>query len=261
MPTTTVDGQELHYEDSGGDGSPVLFAHGFLMDHTMFDRQVEALADDFRCVRFDARGFGRTPAEGPFDYWDLAEDAVGLLDELGIESAVVCGMSQGGFLALRAALRHPDRVRALVLIDTAAGAGDAESRAGYRQTFDTWRDRGPVDPLVDELADRILGDDRELRRVWIGKWKEKPFDEFRHAVDCLLERDDVTARLGEIDVPALIVHGEEDVSIPMEEARRLDEGLSGSVGILTVPGAAHAPNLSHPEAVNPRLREFLERHV
>lgn len=261
MPTVDVDGVPIRYEDSGGDGPAVLFCHGFLMDRTMFRPQVEELTPDFRCIRFDARGFGDTPADGPFDYWDLADDAVGLLDRLEVGSAAFVGMSQGGFLSLRAALRHPERVHGLVLIDTDAAVDDPETLEGYRQMFRVWFEHGPVDELVEEVAGLILGEDPELRRRWIEKWREIPPDRLRHPAECLLGRDDVSDRLGEIACPALVVHGEEDVSISMARAEAMDEGLPDSAGIVRVPGAAHAPNLSHPEVVNPPLRSFLEEHA
>jgi len=261
MPIADIRGQPVHFEDTGHDAPALLFAHGFLMDRTMFGPQVEALTPGFRCVRFDARGFGATPVRGPFTYWDLADDAVGLLDHLGVESAVFCGMSQGGFLALRAALAHPGRVRGLVLIDTEAGAAEGEQLEGYRQMFRTWREHGPVDELIETLADLILGPPAELRARWTERWRRIPPERLDEPVRCLLGRDDVTDRLGEITCPALVVHGEEDEAIPMEEARALDRGLPGSVGVVTVPGAAHAPNLTHPQVVNPALLEFLENCV
>lgn len=261
MPTADVDGRPIRYEDSGGDAPVVLFCHGFLMDRRMFAPQVRELAPDLRCVRMDERGFGGTPVDGPFDYWDLADDAVGLLDRLGIGSAVLCGHSQGGFLALRAALRHPDRVHGLVLVDTDAGIDDPETRAGYREVFDAWMEEGPTEEMLRELAGLILGPDEELQAPWIERWRALDPAELRHPVDCLLGRDDVSDRLGEITCPALVVHGIEDLSIPLERARALDEGLPGSAGIVEVPGAAHAPVLSHPGVVNPPLRAFLEEYA
>lgn len=261
MPTLSVGGRELFYRDSGGEGPAVLFCHGFLMDHTMFAPQIEELAGDFRCVRFDERGFGGTPAPGPFTYWDLADDAVALLDWLDIESALFCGMSQGGYLSLRAALRHPDRVHGLVLIDTQAGVDDEETREGYRQMFRVWFEHGPVDELLEEVARLIIGEDERLREEWTARWRDIPPERLRRPAACLLERDDVTDRLGEIGVPALVVHGEMDEAIPMVRAEELDAGLPGSTGIVPVPGAAHAPNLTHPEEVNPPLRAFLEEHA
>src|SRR5690606_4426154 len=95
----------IRYEDTRGNGPATLWSHGFLMDHPMFDPQVAGL-DGYRHIRWDERGFGGTEATGPFSYWDSAEDAIALLDHLGIDSAVLAGMSQGGFLSLRAALTH-----------------------------------------------------------------------------------------------------------------------------------------------------------
>jgi pimeloyl-ACP methyl ester carboxylesterase len=132
MATARINGIDVHYEDTGGGGPVVLFSHGFLMDHTMFDRQVDALADHYRCIRWEERGFGATRADGPFTYWDSADDAIALLDHVGVDEAVFVGMSQGGFLSLRAALTHPARVRAIVLIDSAADVDDAETLAGYQ---------------------------------------------------------------------------------------------------------------------------------
>ena len=88
MSVANVNGQSINYVDSGGEGLAVIFSHGFLMDLTMFDQQVVALKDDFRCVAWDERGFGETPADEPFSYWDSADDAVALLDHLEIGRAV-----------------------------------------------------------------------------------------------------------------------------------------------------------------------------
>src|SRR6516162_11870150 len=116
MPVAAVNGIEISYTDSGGQGPAVVFSHGYLMDHTMFDQQVTALAPQYRVITWDQRGHGGTRAAGPFTYWDSAADVLALLDHLGVERAVLAGMSQGGFLSLRAALTAPDRVRALMLI-------------------------------------------------------------------------------------------------------------------------------------------------
>src|SRR3954451_22242566 len=107
MPFADVNGQHIYFEDSGGDGAAVIFSHGFLMDHEMFEPQVAALSDEFRCISWDERGFGQTEANADFTYWDSADDALALLSHLGVDRAFVVGMSQGGFLSLRAALRAP----------------------------------------------------------------------------------------------------------------------------------------------------------
>src|ERR1700722_8281276 len=128
MPTAAVNGIQVSYADSGGDGPAVVLSHGYLMDASMFDAQVAALAPEYRVITWDQRGHGGTPAPGPFSYWDSAGDVLALLDHLGIEQAVLGGMSQGGFLSLRAALLAPQRARGLVLIDSQAGTEEEANR-------------------------------------------------------------------------------------------------------------------------------------
>lgn len=253
------DGVRFRYEDSGGDGPAVLFSHGFLMDHTMFDPQIEALSDAYRCIRWDERGFGDTTGTGPFTYWDSADDAVAVLDHLGVDEASLVGMSQGGFLSLRAAIAYPDRVRALVLIDTQAGVDDDETLASYRGMLDAWvgGDDETRASIMDIVAGLIIAEP-ELSAEWITTWRAREPELIRHPGTCLVDRDDITDRVGEIDCPALVVHGTEDQAIPMDRARALCDHLSGCRGVVEVDGAAHASNLSHPDQVNPPLREFLD---
>ena len=149
MSTASVNGQRIAYDDTGGDGPPIILAHGFLMDRSMFAPQVEALRHRYRVITWDARGFGDTEYDNrPFTYWDLAGDCVGLLDHLGLDQAVVGGMSQGGFVALRVALSAPGRVRALVLLDSQAGTEDPEVVPLYQGMLDEWVAKGPSDEIA-----------------------------------------------------------------------------------------------------------------
>jgi pimeloyl-ACP methyl ester carboxylesterase len=258
MPFAEVNGQRIRFDDSAGDGPPVILSHGFLMDREMFVHQAAALAGEFRVITWDERGFGETEFDGkPFTYWDSASDALGLLDHLGIEQAVLGGMSQGGFLSLRAALLAPERVRALVLMDTQAGVEDPARLPAYRQMQETWLQAGPVDQLTETVANLIIGDP-VLNEVWIAKWKELPRETLRAPGDCLFERDDISDRLGEISCPAIVFHGTADMSIEIELAEELCRGLSGCTGVVRIEGAPHAANLTHPAAVNGPLLEFLQ---
>ncbi len=257
MPHAEINGQRIRFEDSGGDGPPVILAHGFLMDREMFAPQVEALRDEFRVITWDERGFGETEFDGkPFTYWDSARDCLALLDHLGIEQAVVGGMSQGGFLSLRATLLAPERVRALVLIDTQAGVEDPARLPAYRQMQETWLEAGPVDQLAAAIADLIIGEP-ELNAVWIEKWRALPRAAMDEPCNCLFARDDVTGRLSEIGCPAIVFHGTADKSIEIELAEQLCAGLTGCGGVVSIEGAPHASNLTHPAQVNGPLLEFL----
>lgn len=256
MPHADINGQRIWFEDTGGDGPAVILAHGFLMDSEMFVHQVAALRDHHRVITWDERGFGRTEYDGgPFSYWDSAADCLGLLDHLGIERAVVGGMSQGGFLSLRVALTAPERVRALILLDTQAGTEDHEVVPAYEGMRDTWLAAGPIDELVGAIAGLIISDPDESA-VWIAKWKQRPNDFIQQPFATLMSRDDVTGRLGEITCRAIVVHGTEDVSISMDKAETLAAGLSGCDGVVKV-GGAHAANLTNPGPVNDALLAFL----
>jgi 3-oxoadipate enol-lactonase len=257
MPFADVNGQRIRFDDSGGDGPAVILSHGFLMDREMFAPQVEALAPEFRVITWDERGFGETEFDGePFTYWDSAQDCLGLLDHLAIERAVLGGMSQGGFLSLRAALLAPERVGALVLIDSQAGVEDPERLPGYRQMQQIWLEAGPVDELAETVANLIIGDP-VLNQAWIAKWRAWPHETMGPPGDCLMGRDDISDRLGEISCPAIVFHGTADQSIEMEKAEALCQGLSGCAGVVRIEGASHAANLTHPEQVNGPLLDFL----
>ncbi len=257
MPFADVNNQRIRFDDSGGDGPAVILSHGFLMDREMFVHQVDALSGEFRVIAWDERGFGETESDGkPFTYWDSAKDCLGLLDHLDIDRAVLGGMSQGGFLSLRAALLAPERVRALVLIDTQAGVEDPERLPAYLHMQKTWLEVGPVDELAEAIANLIIGDP-VLNEVWIAKWRALPRESMRAPGDCLFNRDDISERLGEISCPAIVFHGTADQSIEMELAEKLCHGLSGCEGVVRIEGAPHASNLTHPDEVNGPLLQFL----
>jgi 3-oxoadipate enol-lactonase len=257
MPFAQVNGQRLRFDDSGGDGPPLILSHGFLMDREMFAPQVPALAPEFRVITWDERGFGETEFDlQPFTYWDSARDCLGLLDHLGIDRAVLGGMSQGGFLSMRAALLAPERVRALVLIDTQSGTEDPERLPAYRQMQQTWLTVGPVDELTQAVANLIIGDP-VLSEQWIAKWRALPHEALKAPGDCLFDRDDLTDRLSEITCPAIVFHGTADQSIEIEKAEDLCRALRRCTGLVRIEGAPHASNLTHPDEVNAPLLEFL----
>ncbi|PPK65187.1 alpha/beta hydrolase [Actinokineospora auranticolor] len=256
MPKVTVDGLELAVLDPGGDGAVVLLAHGFGLDKTMFADLATALAPRYRVITWDSAGHGDTTSDGsPYTYWDLARGQLQLMDALGVERAVVGGVSQGGFIALRTALLAPERVTSLVLMDTEASALAADDRAQYTQLFAALTASGPIDDLIVPLSRQIVGDER-LAAVWAARWRERGVP-LGAPVDCLITRDDIVDRLAEITCPALLLRGSEDVSIPVERMALLRDHLPGSTDIQTVDGAGHSPALTHPAATAAIISAFL----
>jgi pimeloyl-ACP methyl ester carboxylesterase len=257
MPYAEIRRQRLYYEDSGGDKPAVAFSHGFMMDHSMFDAQVEALRDRYRCITWDERGHGLTgDATEPFTYWDSADDLYELLRSLGIHQAVLAGMSQGGFLSMRAAIAHPDMVRALVLIDTQAGTENPELMPYYQGLVQRWVTDGMDDELATTIAGIIIGQGYDGTERWKDSWYKLGSDNVLQIFSTLAGRDDLHPRLSEIHVPAVVVHGEQDIAITIELAQRLSHGIQDA-SLTLIPGAGHASNMTHPELVNPAIEQFL----
>ncbi|HLQ60277.1 MAG TPA: alpha/beta hydrolase [Candidatus Acidoferrales bacterium] len=235
-----------------------MFSHGLLMDHEMFAPQVEHLRGRHRTVTWDERSHGQTETSSePYSFWDLAEDLAALLDHLGVGMAVLAGMSQGGFIGLRFALRHPERVRGLLFMDSQAGPEPPEAVAQYGMMRQVWEEDGLNDQLAEAIAAVALAPAWPGRGPWIEKWRRLDRSRLSQPWDCLIQREDLHPRLAEIQAPALVVHGTEDVAIDIGQAERLCAGLPGCRRLVRVDGAGHGANLTHPEAVNRALDEFL----
>lgn len=258
MPFAQVNGQHIYYEDTGGDGPVLLFSHGLLMDGSMFAPQVEAFKAQYRCITWDERGHGQT-ATGtcePFTYYDSADDAVALLRHLGIQSAVFVGMSQGGYLSLRAALRHPEVVQALVLIDTQAMVEDPAKMEGHQVLLQQWLEHGLSDEAAHMIQHIILGQGWSGAAKWHAKWKQAQPGDLMASFTALATRDDISADVGRIAAAALVIHGDDDQAIDVDRAKAMADAMPESRMVL-VPGAGHAANLTHPEPVNAAMKEFL----
>ena len=257
MGVAEVNGQSIAYDDTGGDGLALIFSHGFLMDRTMFDTQVDSFGADYRCICWDERGFGDTPANASFTYWDSADDVIALMDHLKIDQAVLLGMSQGGFLSLRAALRYPDRVKALVLIDSGVQVDSPEVLKGYGHMMNHWMSDEPLGEVGSYVASLILSEPG-LMKKWLAIWEFRDRYSLKYPAETLLTRDDITDQVSQIDCPVLILHGEEDQAITIDTAEAMSQKISDCRGLVRVTGAGHASNMTHPEIVNPAIASFLK---
>ena len=259
MPTARNNGVDIYYEDSSGPGPALLFSHGFLMDREMFAPQIEALRGRYRCITWDERGFGKTgPVDQPFSYWDSGRDALGLLAHLNITAATLIGMSQGGFLSMRAALLEPERVKALVLISTRSGLDAPEIVANFHQLRAEWLANGCAN-VKGMLGDLLLGKERADPQPWFAKWEKMTKQSLAYPIDALAGRDDLTPRIKDLRCPAIVFHGEADIAIDATHGAALAKALPNCKAFIRVPGAGHTPNLTHPDLVNPPLIDFLAK--
>lgn len=260
MRTARSGSVDVHFRTTGTTGPTIVLGHGFLLDESMFDGIREILETrGVGVVTWDARGHGRTGyGDGaPFDYWDLARDALAVLDEIGLRRAVFGGVSQGGYSALRAALLAPDRVTGLALLDTEAGACTPADRDWYSEFFGDWCGDTELAPLTEALAPQLIGGDPAQWRHWQELWLGSDRGALRPAAATLVGRDDLIGRLSEIRVPALVLRGEFDGSSTAEKSAVLADGLSGPAESVTVPGAGHGCALTDPEPVAAALLRLI----
>ena len=267
MPTLSINGADLHYTDSGGDGEPVALAHGYLMTHRLWDRLVPELADaGYRVVRWDWRGQGQSAVTaGGYDPWALASDALDLMTRLGIERFHVVGHSMGGYASYRMALKAPGRVGSLVQIGTAAGDEDPEK--GREYTVLLWALRllgygpvlGRVLPILygpgylDDPA-RQAGVAEQVRRI-----KTNGRTGVFRAGRGIFDRDSVEGRLAEITAPTLVVTGEHDRPHPPAQGRADADRIPGAK-FVELKGVGHTAPEEAPAETARLVLDWLRRH-
>lgn len=243
-----------------GSGPELLCAHGTLMDRTMFDPQLNGLSDEYRVAAYNLRA--RTErAFDPYDLQDLVEDCRAMIDGLGMDKPVVAGMSMGGFMALRLAINYPDEISGLVLIDSTSKPHTDDDIELYRGMIEQGRDDDGMEMSMAEtvthflFGETTLEQNSELVESWVDRWRTYPGESVYQEVYSWLERPDVTDELHELDIPTLVVHGEEDASIDYERAKPTVDALDAETAL--IPEAGHSSNLEQPNAVNDAIRSFL----
>lgn len=254
----------FHFDDSGEAGLPaVVFLHAFPLNGGMWAAQAQALAGRARRLSFDVRGFGRSPlSPTPFLFEHLVDDLLALLDARGIERALLVGSSMGGYVALRAAERAPERVAGLLLAGTQAAADANAAKlkraGGVRQLL-----AGGVDAYVEDFLKGALSPEThrgrapvvgEARRI-IG---ESSPSALVHGLVALATRTDTTEALPSFAAPTRVVVGADDGITPPAVAEKLARAIPGA-DLHVLPGAGHLVSLELPERFNELLTELVDR--
>ena len=252
----------IFYEDIGS-GLPVVLGHSFLCTGDMWREQTRALQGSYRFINIDFRGHGRSdPVHQPFSLYDAVDDVTGVLDALGIDRAVWCGLSIGGMVALRAALTAPDRVSALALMDTDAGPERLRRKIKYR-VMGAGVSILSVRPFLPPITKLMFGESTrsgnpQLVKEWQQIFEGMDVPSALRCLDALIKRDSLLSKLSDIAVPSIVMVGEEDASLPIEVSQRIHAGLSDSE-FVTIPNAGHLSALEQPAPVNEALDVFLRR--
>jgi 3-oxoadipate enol-lactonase len=262
MTTTRIDDIQIAYDDVGM-GSPIVFIHGYPFNRSLWTEQTEALTSRFRVVTPDLRGFGESDAsEGPATMNHMAQDVAKLMDHLGIDQAVITGLSMGGYVALAFVKQFPSRVKALVLADTRAQADTEEGKQTRFQQAEKATTEGMAG-IADAMLPKLLTPETVSKRPEVVKrvrdmmLKTKP----QGAASALLgmaEREDLTEFISTIRVPTMIVVGREDAITPVADSEKMHSKIATS-HFVVVENAGHVSNLEQTEQFNFALLKFLER--
>jgi 3-oxoadipate enol-lactonase len=255
-------GFQMGYDDQG-DGPAVVFLHGFPHDRTLWAAQRVALAPKARCIVPDVRGFGHSSTHGPYSMDRYADDIATLLDHLGVERAVLCGLSMGGYIAMALWRRHPHRVQAMVFCDTKTGP-DSDEGKRRRDELAAVVKQGGTRVIIDAQITGMVGaTTRERRpeviealRAMMGRQSTAGVV---GALQALRDRPDSGDTVRSITVPSLVIVGEEDALTPLKEARAIAEALPSAarVRLEIIAGAGHVPCLERPAATTHALSDFL----
>ena len=265
MPfTNAADGTRIHYELAGrDDGEPLLLLQGLGADLKGWAAQRYALGRRFRLLLVDNRGAGGSDKpEGPYDLEVMANDAVAVLDAEGVDSAHVMGASMGGVMAQIIAVRHPQRVRSLVLSCTACHHRDWRVEL-LREWADLAESKG-MRALAGEAIRWLVGPRHHVRfRVPFGLLGPLVLNIPAHAFAAQARAitamsDDVRDELRFVTAPTLVIVGTQDILTPLPDSEELAERIAGAE-LSIVPGAAHGLMLEAANAFNERVLAFLDR--
>ncbi|MDN3029108.1 alpha/beta fold hydrolase [Streptomyces sp. S.PB5] len=255
MPQLEVDGAVLTYDDEGPRDSasvPLVFVHGWTANRHRWDHQVEHFAKKRRVVRLDLRGHGDSTGAGVGTIAELAEDVLALLDHLEIERCVLVGHSMGGMIAQTIALAHPDRVARMVLVNSIGRMTYSRGR-GLLMAASTL---APFKVFVAANIQRAFapGHPREEIRAYVRSSADTP----REVVMTLygaMRAFDVLDRVGEIQVPTLMVHGYHDIQLPLKQMLRMAKAYPDAM--VRVIDAGHELPVEKPEELTRAVEGFV----
>jgi 3-oxoadipate enol-lactonase len=258
----TVNKLSVSYTDEGPDGAPVIILiHGFPFNKSMWNKQLEALIENFRVIAYDIRGHGNTAlGTDDFSMELFADDLLGLMDVLKIEKAMLCGFSMGGYIALNAIENFPKRFNALILCDTSCMADTQEGIEKRMKTIQSIQENGLESYANESLKNLFAPESFVTNQEKIAAIKEMILNTSVQSVSktlfALSRRKETCTKLAGIIVPVLIVVGKEDQITPPETAMLLHKNIKGSI-LNIIEHAGHLSNIENSFEFNNQLLKFV----
>ena len=265
MPTIQANGVELFYKESGSGPETIVFSHGLLMDHAMFEPQRAAFEGRYRVIAYDHRGQGQSadPGRG-YDMDTLTQDAAALIEALKAAPCHFAGLSMGGFVGMRLAARRPELVRTLTLMHTGAQKEATMSRLRYGFLAQLVKVMGTA-PFTGIAVKELFGSTtrntreqvkRAVLDAWTDKLRRRPKNIAQSILAVMNRTEFSTTELAAIRCPTLVIAGEDDTAQPPANQEKLAAAIPNAK-VVRIPGAGHSSSLEQPQAVIAAMRELL----
>ena len=262
MANIQIKDVNIFYTDSGKGSETLVFSHGLLFNVHLFDYQVEALKDQYRCIAYDHPGQGRSGMpEKEFDMENLYEYAAGFIEALNTGPVHFIGLSMGGFVAMRLAARRPDLIKSIILLDTSA---DIEPNTFKYSLLNNIVRLFSPKPVAGTILGIMFGKtflSDTSRSAERDKWKQHLLQlpkNITRSVNAVIKRKSILGELQNIKCPVLVVCGAEDVATVPEKSHRIHNEIPGSI-LKIVPQAGHSSSIEQPGHITDAICDFIER--
>jgi 3-oxoadipate enol-lactonase len=262
MPTIQVNGVNLFYKESGSGPETIVFSHGLLMDHTMFEPQRAVFEKQYRVIAYDHRAQGQSEDIGRgYDMSTIADDAALLIRALNAAPCHFAGLSMGGFAGMRVAAHHPELIQTLTLMNTTATKEKPANRLKYAFLAQMVKIFSPT-PFTSIAVKELFGETtrrsaerRPMLEEWTGKLRARPRNIAPSLLAVMNRREFRADELAAIRCPTLVITGEDDTAQPPSNSASLISGIRGARHV-NIPGAGHSSSLERPEPVTAAMQEL-----
>ena len=257
----TISGLSVFLEGDSK-GKPIIFVHGFPYDHTMWKAQVDEFSKNYFCIAYDIRGLGESlTGDGQFTMESFVDDLEAIMTELKLNKPILCGLSMGGYIGLRALERFEEKFSAVILCDTRPEADNNEGKLKRAAAIKRINTEG-LAPFTKDFITNCYGNyykQNSKNNFEKRIAKSSNFDSIgvKGSLLAMLGRNDTTEYLGKIKIPVLIVCGEQDTLTPVMVMQAMAEKINGAEFVV-IKNSGHMSPIENPEEVNKAIEEFLE---
>jgi pimeloyl-ACP methyl ester carboxylesterase len=258
----TINGLSVFLEGNNKN-KPIIFIHGFPYDHTMWKAQIDLLSENYFCVSYDIRGLGESPAgDGQLTMESFVDDLESIIDNLKLNKPILCGLSMGGYISLRALERMQNKFSAVILCDTRSEADNNEGKLKRAAAIKRINTEGLV-PFTKDFITNCYGDHykQNNKKDFANRIaKSSAFDPIgvKGSLLAMLGRNDTTEYISKIKIPALVICGEHDALTPPPVMQSMAEKINGAEFVI-IKNSGHMSPIENPSEVNKAINEFLEK--